>query len=167
MIKMIYIAIKKLKAWNIFKYRNKIPCKVTKTFVTDDTCFRIKFTILLRSTCSKNQDTVLINRCKSIPYPRFPSVIRSKYSYFPSTSFHRSIHASPVDLSCLIFSCFSRSTIAQDYSTYWVEVESPQVNVRKRSIDVLTSSTSITTLRTTTPPYYSPTVDYEVSILSY
>ncbi|XP_043793259.1 putative ferric-chelate reductase 1 homolog isoform X1 [Apis laboriosa] len=54
-----------------------------------------------------------------------------------------------------------KSTIAQDYSTYWVGVESPQVNVRKRSIDVLTSSTSITTLRTTTPPYYSPTVDYE------
>ncbi|XP_012137396.1 putative ferric-chelate reductase 1 homolog isoform X2 [Megachile rotundata] len=53
------------------------------------------------------------------------------------------------------------STFAQDYSTYWVGVESPRVNVRKRSIDVLTSSTPITTLRTTTPPYYSPTVDYE------
>lgn len=58
-----------------------------------------------------------------------------------------------------------RSTFAQDYSTYWVGVESPPVNVRKRSIDVLTSSTPISTLRTTTPPYYSPTVDYEVSIL--
>lgn len=53
------------------------------------------------------------------------------------------------------------STFAQDYSTYWVGVESPRVNVRKRSIDVLTSSTPITTLRTTTPPYYRPTVDYE------
>ncbi|XP_043583133.1 putative ferric-chelate reductase 1 homolog isoform X1 [Bombus pyrosoma] len=54
-----------------------------------------------------------------------------------------------------------KSTFAQDYSTYWVGVESPPVNVRKRSIDVLTSSTPISTLRTTTPPYYSPTVDYE------
>ncbi|XP_076665949.1 putative ferric-chelate reductase 1 homolog isoform X2 [Andrena cerasifolii] len=54
-----------------------------------------------------------------------------------------------------------KSTFAQDYSTYWVGVESPRVNVGKRSIDVLTSSTPVTTLRTTTPPYYSPTVDYE------
>ncbi|KOC65651.1 Putative ferric-chelate reductase 1 like protein [Habropoda laboriosa] len=54
-----------------------------------------------------------------------------------------------------------KSTFAQDYSTFWVGVESPRVNVRKRSIDVLTSSTPISTLRTTTPPYYSPTVDYE------
>ncbi|XP_043508551.1 putative ferric-chelate reductase 1 homolog isoform X1 [Frieseomelitta varia] len=56
-----------------------------------------------------------------------------------------------------------KSTIAQDYSTYWVGVESPQVNVRKRSIDVLTPSTPISTPRTTTPPYYSPTVDYETT----
>ncbi|XP_031831549.1 putative ferric-chelate reductase 1 homolog isoform X2 [Nomia melanderi] len=54
-----------------------------------------------------------------------------------------------------------KSTFAQDYSTYWVNVESPRVNVNKRSIDVLTSSTPITTLRTTTPPYFSPTVDHE------
>ncbi|XP_076645315.1 putative ferric-chelate reductase 1 homolog isoform X2 [Halictus rubicundus] len=55
-----------------------------------------------------------------------------------------------------------KSTFAQDYSTYWVDVESPSVNVNKRSIDVLTSSTPATTLRTTTPPYYSPTVNYEI-----
>ncbi|XP_015433243.1 PREDICTED: putative ferric-chelate reductase 1 homolog isoform X2 [Dufourea novaeangliae] len=54
-----------------------------------------------------------------------------------------------------------KSTFAQDYGTYWVGVESPRVNVNKRSIDVLTSSTPISTLRTTTPPYYNPTVDYE------
>lgn len=132
--------------------------------MTDDTCFRIKFTIFLRSTCSKNQDTILINRNRYKCTISSFSVIRTsfKYSYFPST-FHRSIHS--LIFHVWYFPYFSRSTIAQDYSTYWVEVESPQVNVRKRSIDVLTSSTSITTLRTTTPPYYSPTVDYEVSIL--
>ncbi|XP_017875392.1 putative ferric-chelate reductase 1 homolog [Ceratina calcarata] len=54
-----------------------------------------------------------------------------------------------------------KSTFAQDYNTYWVGVESPRVNVRKRFIDVLTSSTPGTTQRATTPPYYSPTVDYE------
>ncbi|KAG7202882.1 hypothetical protein KM043_010030 [Ampulex compressa] len=53
------------------------------------------------------------------------------------------------------------STFAQDYATYWVGVESPRVTVLKRSIDILTSSTPISTFRTTTPPYYSPTVDYE------
>lgn len=55
-----------------------------------------------------------------------------------------------------------QSTFAQDYSTYWVGVESPQVNVRKRSIDVLTSSTPISTHRTTTPPYYNPPADHEI-----
>ncbi|XP_076289953.1 putative ferric-chelate reductase 1 homolog [Lasioglossum baleicum] len=54
-----------------------------------------------------------------------------------------------------------KSTFAQDYSTYWVDVESPRVNVNKRSIAVLTSSTPASTHRTTTPPYFSPTVDYE------
>ncbi|XP_076166775.1 putative ferric-chelate reductase 1 homolog isoform X2 [Ptiloglossa arizonensis] len=54
-----------------------------------------------------------------------------------------------------------KSTFAQDYSTYWVGVESPRVNINKRSIDVLTSSTPTSTFRTTTPPYYNPTVDYE------
>lgn len=48
------------------------------------------------------------------------------------------------------------STFVQDYTTYWVGVESPKVNIFKRSIDILTSSTFPTTLRTTTPPYYTP-----------
>lgn len=60
---------------------------------------------------------------------------------------------------------FCSSTFAQDYSTYWVGVESPRVTVDKRSIDVLTSSTPVTTFRTTTPPYYSRTVNYVVSII--
>ncbi|XP_012535787.1 putative ferric-chelate reductase 1 homolog [Monomorium pharaonis] len=51
------------------------------------------------------------------------------------------------------------STFAQDYSTYWVGVESPRVIVDKRSIRVSTPPTPITTFRTTTPPYYS-TVSY-------
>ncbi|XP_053985037.1 putative ferric-chelate reductase 1 homolog isoform X1 [Hylaeus volcanicus] len=54
-----------------------------------------------------------------------------------------------------------RSTFAQDYNTYWVGVESPRLNVNKRSIEVLTSSTTSTTSRTTTTPYYNPTVHYE------
>ncbi|XP_066596553.1 putative ferric-chelate reductase 1 homolog isoform X3 [Prorops nasuta] len=53
------------------------------------------------------------------------------------------------------------STFAQDYSTYWVGVESPRVTVLKRSIDILTSSTAQNTFRTTTPPSFSPTVFYE------
>ncbi|XP_011865785.1 PREDICTED: putative ferric-chelate reductase 1 homolog [Vollenhovia emeryi] len=52
------------------------------------------------------------------------------------------------------------STFAQDYSTYWVGVESPRVTVDKRSIRVSTPPTPITTFRTTTPPYYSRTVSY-------
>lgn len=52
------------------------------------------------------------------------------------------------------------STFAQDYSTYWVGVESPRVTVDKRSIRVSTPPTPITTFRTTTPPYYSHTVSY-------
>ncbi|XP_025160068.1 putative ferric-chelate reductase 1 homolog isoform X3 [Harpegnathos saltator] len=56
------------------------------------------------------------------------------------------------------------STFAQDYSTYWVGVESPRVTVLKRSIDVLASPTPITTYRTTTPPYYSQTVDYATKV---
>ncbi|XP_066596547.1 putative ferric-chelate reductase 1 homolog isoform X2 [Prorops nasuta] len=54
------------------------------------------------------------------------------------------------------------STFAQDYSTYWVGVESPRVTVLKRSIDILTSSTAQNTFRTTTPPSFSPTVFYEL-----
>ncbi|KAL0118629.1 hypothetical protein PUN28_009358 [Cardiocondyla obscurior] len=52
------------------------------------------------------------------------------------------------------------STVAQDYSTYWVGVESPTVIVDKRSIRVSTPPTPMTTFRTTTPPYYSRTVSY-------
>ncbi|GAB1860968.1 Putative ferric-chelate reductase 1-like protein [Camponotus japonicus] len=53
------------------------------------------------------------------------------------------------------------STFAQDYSTYWVGVESPRITVNKRStIHVLTSPTPVTTFRTTTPPYYGRTVNY-------
>ncbi|XP_071560444.1 putative ferric-chelate reductase 1 homolog isoform X1 [Temnothorax nylanderi] len=52
------------------------------------------------------------------------------------------------------------STFAQDYSTYWVGVESPRVTVDKRSIRVSTPPTPVTTFRTTTPPYYSHTVSY-------
>lgn len=51
------------------------------------------------------------------------------------------------------------TTFVQDYATYWVGVESPKVSVLKRSIDILTSSTFPTTLRTTTPPYYTPKQD--------
>ncbi|XP_032675276.1 putative ferric-chelate reductase 1 homolog isoform X2 [Odontomachus brunneus] len=56
------------------------------------------------------------------------------------------------------------STFAQDYSTYWVGVESPRVTVLKRSIDVLTTPTPITTYRTTTPPYHIQTVDYTTKV---
>ncbi|XP_020280985.1 putative ferric-chelate reductase 1 homolog isoform X2 [Pseudomyrmex gracilis] len=52
------------------------------------------------------------------------------------------------------------STFAQDYSTYWVGVESSRVTVDKRSIDVSAAPLPISTFRTTTPPYYSPAVDY-------
>ncbi|XP_046610894.1 putative ferric-chelate reductase 1 homolog [Neodiprion virginianus] len=48
------------------------------------------------------------------------------------------------------------STFAQDYSTYWVGVESPRVSVLRRSIDVKTVPTVATSLRTTTPPIYTP-----------
>ncbi|KAH0954035.1 hypothetical protein HN011_008237 [Eciton burchellii] len=52
------------------------------------------------------------------------------------------------------------STFAQDYSTYWVGVESAKVAVSKRSIDVLATTTPVITFRTTTPPFYRPTIDY-------
>ncbi|XP_011637244.1 putative ferric-chelate reductase 1 homolog [Pogonomyrmex barbatus] len=52
------------------------------------------------------------------------------------------------------------ATFAQDYSTYWVGVESPKVVIDKRSIKLLTPATPIPTFRTTTPPYYSRTVSY-------
>ncbi|KAL6258118.1 hypothetical protein P5V15_010036, partial [Pogonomyrmex californicus] len=52
------------------------------------------------------------------------------------------------------------ATFAQDYSTYWVGVESPRVVIDKRSIKLLTPATPIPTFRTTTPPYYSRTVSY-------
>ncbi|RLU19579.1 hypothetical protein DMN91_008136 [Ooceraea biroi] len=52
------------------------------------------------------------------------------------------------------------STFAQDYSTYWVGVESAKVAVSKRSIDVLATPPPVITFRTTTPPFYRPTVDY-------
>ncbi|KAK2589300.1 hypothetical protein KPH14_007851 [Odynerus spinipes] len=55
------------------------------------------------------------------------------------------------------------ATFVQDYATYWVGVESPKVVVLKRSIDILTSSTFPTTLRTTTPPYYTPKRDETLS----
>ncbi|XP_015598085.1 putative ferric-chelate reductase 1 homolog isoform X2 [Cephus cinctus] len=56
------------------------------------------------------------------------------------------------------------STFAQDYSTYWVGVESPRITVLKRSIDILTAPTPTTTPRTSTPPYYSPTVKTTVNV---
>ncbi|XP_012272303.1 putative ferric-chelate reductase 1 homolog [Orussus abietinus] len=54
------------------------------------------------------------------------------------------------------------STFAQDYSTYWVGVESPRITVLKRSIDVQTTS-PLTTLRTTTSPFYNPTTTYQAT----
>jgi len=67
----------------------------------------------------------------------------------------------------LISDCFfDSSTFTQDYSTYWVGVESAKVAVSKRSIDVLATTTPVITFRTTTPPFYRPTVDYTVSTRS-
>ncbi|XP_015126559.1 putative ferric-chelate reductase 1 homolog [Diachasma alloeum] len=50
------------------------------------------------------------------------------------------------------------STFAQDYSTYWVGIESPRITVLGRSIEVMTSPTPPPTERPTTPPYYEAPV---------
>uniref|UniRef100_A0A0C9QEG1 CG8399_2 protein n=1 Tax=Fopius arisanus TaxID=64838 RepID=A0A0C9QEG1_9HYME len=50
------------------------------------------------------------------------------------------------------------STFAQDYSTYWIGVESPRITVLGRSIEVMTSPTPPPTERPTTPPYYEAPV---------
>lgn len=50
----------------------------------------------------------------------------------------------------------SSATIAQDYSTFWVGVESAPVELSKRSIDPFQPSNFPTRPRTTTPPYYVP-----------
>ncbi|XP_012233897.2 putative ferric-chelate reductase 1 homolog isoform X1 [Linepithema humile] len=64
----------------------------------------------------------------------------------------------PVDYEGIII---FNSTFAQDYSTYWVGVESPRVIVNKRSgINVSASPLPVTNFRTTTPPYYTRTDNY-------
>lgn len=51
------------------------------------------------------------------------------------------------------------STFAQDYSTYWIGVESPKVTVQRRSIDIKTVPTPAPAPRTTTPPVFVPSVE--------
>lgn len=62
--------------------------------------------------------------------------------------------------SIIIFS-FS-ATIAQGYDTFWVGVESPQIEISKRSVDDPLPSTP-KRIATTTPPFFSPPESKEAS----
>ncbi|CAH0550076.1 unnamed protein product [Brassicogethes aeneus] len=55
------------------------------------------------------------------------------------------------------------ATIAQGYDTFWVGVESPQVEISKRSPDDAPPLSSTRRPKTTTPPYFTPQADKESS----